>query len=48
MLKLNLQDSFKEFCKKNKFEINNEQVQVIELISKFLKSDRSFIRVIFK
>ena len=48
MLKLNLQDSFKEFCKKKKFEINNEQVQVIELISKFLKSDRSFIRVIFK
>ena len=29
MSKLNLQDSFIEFCKKNKFEINNPQIEII-------------------
>ena len=33
---MNLQDSFKEFCEHNKFEINIQQKQIINLLDKFL------------
>ena len=36
MSKINLQYSFIEFCKKNKFEINNPQIKVISVLDKFL------------
>ena len=36
MCLFNLQDSFKEFCKKNKFEKNSQQIEIINLLDKFL------------
>tara|TARA_B100000963_G_scaffold354951_1_gene372342 strand:+ start:163 stop:1200 length:1038 start_codon:yes stop_codon:yes gene_type:complete len=36
MTKINLQDSFKEFCKNNKYEINPQQTELIETLEKFL------------
>ena len=43
MLQMNLQDSFLEYCKKNKFEINNQQTEVINLLDKFLNQKTFFI-----
>ena len=34
MSKKSLQDSFKEFCKKNSFENNNQQIEIINLLDK--------------
>ena len=36
MSKYTLQDSFIEFCKKNKFEVNDKQVETIKLLDSFL------------
>ena len=36
MLRNNFEVSFLEFCKKNKFEINNEQVEIINLLNRFI------------
>ena len=41
MSDLILQDSFLEFCKKNKFEINDQQVKIINLLDKFINSKKS-------
>ena len=38
MSKIFLQDSFKEFCKKNKLEENAQQVKIINLLEKFLNN----------
>ena len=35
MTNINLQDSFKEFCKQNKLEINSSQIKVINLLDRF-------------
>ena len=48
MLQMNLQDSFLEYCKKNKFEINNQQTEVINLLDKFLNQKETFFTRIFK
>ena len=48
MEKLNLQDSFIEFCKKNKFEINEQQSEIIVLLAKFLKHKETFLSRLFK
>jgi len=45
---MNLQDSFLEYCKKNKFEINNQQTEVINLLDKFLNQKETFFTRIFK
>ena len=42
MLKMNLQNSFKEFCKKKKLEINTSQIEIIDLIDKFLIRKQTF------
>ena len=47
MKKYNLQNSFKEFCKKNKFEINNEQIKVINLLNKFIYHKKNFFTNFF-
>ena len=43
MSKKNLQDSFIEFCKQNKFEINNPQIEIISLLDKFINSKKNIL-----
>jgi cell division protein ZapE len=43
MQKYNLLNSFKEFCNKNKFEINEKQVKIINLLSKFINPKNNFL-----
>ena len=40
MSKIFLQDSFKEFCEMNKFEINEQQVKIINTLEKFLDNNK--------
>ena len=47
MSKINLLNSFKEFCKKNKFEINFSQIKVIVELDKFLNSKKTIFNSIF-
>ena len=48
MSKINLQDSFKEFCKRNNFEINVQQTKIIDFIDKFLSYKETFFSRFFK
>ena len=48
MPNLNLQDSFIEFCKKNKYEENASQLKIIDLLNRFLNSEETFLNRIFK
>ena len=48
MLKMNLKSSFKEFCKQNKFEINTQQLEIINLLDRFLNINETFLSRIFK
>ena len=45
---MNLQDSFKEFCKQNKYEINPQQTEIIEIFENFLNLKESFFNKFFK
>ena len=47
MLKKNFQNSFLEFCKKKKFEINKQQIEIIDLLDNFIKPKNFFINFIF-
>ena len=47
MSKINLLNSFKEFCKKNKFEINYSQIKVIVELDKFLNSKKNYFKRLF-
>ena len=42
MSKLSIQDSFREFCKKNSFENNNQQIQIVYQLNKFLYPKKTF------
>ena len=42
MSKFSLQDSFREFCKKNSFENNNQQIQIVHQLDKFLYPKKNF------
>ena len=48
MSKIKLQNSFKEFCKKNSFENNNHQIEVINLLDKFINPRKTFFDNFFK
>ena len=48
MSKYSLQDSFIEFCKKNNFEINNKQVEIVNSLSKFVNPTKRFFNYFFK
>jgi cell division protein ZapE len=48
MSKSNLLDSFKEFCKKNKFEINNQQIKIVNSFDNFLSPKKTFFGNFFK
>ena len=48
MSKKGLQDSFKEFCKKNSFENNNQQIEIVNLLDKFINPKKTFLGNFFK
>jgi len=48
MSKILLQNSFKEFCEQNKFEVNKQQVEIINLLDKFLNYKQTFLSLFFK
>ena len=43
MSKIFLQDSFKEFCEINKFEVNDQQVKIINSLEKFLNNKETIL-----
>ena len=45
---MNLQDSFEEFCRQNKFEINSQQKEIIYLLEKFLVHKETFLSSFFQ
>ena len=45
---MNLQDSFRDFCKKNKFEINAQQTEIIDLLDTFLNNKETFLSKFLK
>ena len=45
---MSLQDSFKEFCRQNKFEINSQQKEIIYLLEKFLIHKETFLSSFFQ
>ena len=45
---MSLQDSFKEFCRQNKFEINSQQKEIIYLLEKFLTHKETFLSSFFQ
>jgi cell division protein ZapE len=47
MFKENLHNSFVEFCKKNKFEINNQQIKIIDQLVKFIEPKKTIFNNIF-
>ena len=48
MSKIFLQDSFKEFCEINNFEVNDQQVKIINSLEKFLNSRETILSKIIK
>ena len=48
MSKINLQNLFKKFCEKNKFELNSQQIEIIDLVSQFLNQRETFLIRLFK
>ena len=47
MEKYNLQNSFKEFCNNNNFEINDKQLKIINLFNKFINPKKNFLTSFF-
>ena len=43
MFKNSLQNSFIEFCRSNKFEINNKQVEIVKSLEDFLNTKKKLI-----
>ena len=48
MPKMNLKSSFTEFCKQNKFEVNSQQSEIVNLLDRFLNNNETFLSRIFK
>ncbi len=48
MFKNTLQNSFKEFCRSEKFEINKEQIKIVQDLEKFLSSKTGFFDFFLK
>ena len=40
MIKINFKKKFEEFCKSKKFERNEKQIEIINLLEKFLNSKK--------
>ena len=47
MFKKNLYNSFVEFCKENKFEINNQQIKIIYKLDKFINPKKTAFDYLF-
>ena len=45
---LRLQNSFNEFCKKNKFEINKKQLEILKSLEKFIYPKNSLFNFFSK
>ncbi len=45
---MNLKSSFKEFCTQNKFEVNAQQIEIIDLLDSFLNDKETFLSGLFK
>ena len=45
MFKSILQDTFMEFCRKKKFEINREQIKIVNLLDRFLHAKKNFLNI---
>ena len=43
MFKNSLQNSFREFCNKNKFEINKKQIEILKSLENFFKYKKKLI-----
>ena len=43
-----LQNSFKEFCHKKKFEINNKQIEILKSLEKFLFNEKNIFNFFSK
>ena len=48
MSKKNFQDLFQEFCEQNKFEVNAQQTEIIDLIDIFFNHKKTFLSNFFK
>ena len=48
MSKIFLQNSFKEFCEINKFEVNSQQVKIINSLEKFLNNRETILSRLIK
>ena len=48
MSEFNLQNSFLEFCEKNKFEKNNHQIEILSSLDSFFNFKKTFLDKIFK
>ena len=46
MSKSILQNSFLDFCRKKKFEINSEQVKIVSLLDRFIHSKKNFLSIL--
>ena len=44
----NFEDSFLKFCKLKKFDINDQQIEVINLFDRFINSEKNFFNYLFK
>ena len=45
---MNLKSSFKEFCEQNKFDVNAQQIEIIDLLDRFLNHKETFLSRFFK
>tara|TARA_Y100000591_G_scaffold319813_1_gene332328 strand:+ start:1024 stop:2073 length:1050 start_codon:yes stop_codon:yes gene_type:complete len=47
-MQLNIQNSFKEFCHKNKFELNNKQIEIVKSLEEFFFPKKRFLNFFSK
>ena len=48
MSKKNFKDSFREFCKQNRFEVNSQQIEIISSLNSFFNYKKTFLSSLFK
>ena len=47
MVTYSLENSYIEFCKKNKFEINNQQIDIINSLSNYINQKKEVLSFLF-
>ena len=48
MIKINFKKKFEEFCKLKKFERNEKQIEIVNLLEKFLNNKKLSFLLFFK